>query len=1241
MKISHCPLGCRPWAPIAVLLIVLSSGKLFGIAGLEGTFEFGLDAPWRMEPNKKADGSIEYGAIPIQVTIHDGMYAKLDDVFYARDIVGGSIQNVTLRLPEKLVSLGKFYSVRVKELAPVERPPIEFGINSLYEIEQSVSDWSWPPDQSGGPFHEICRVWNGDVTADYSDLSRTSEWHATLWYVPFTKTPGASIALQIEVVLKRDPWTVVKLPFSKTEIFKDTSPYVFLRNYARVYLAPDPLPRFDKRWLYGDFHYHSQGTDNEGEAGYNYRGVIRAMGALGLDFLFAVDHASSSEQIIDADLPPVGLIPEIAHSQGDKLTEANARLTGATLRDMSAERFAFSHGLIYGDNGANRQASFHASSFRFPQNYLSYGVVPQIFLGGEVDAIPELKPSALNGSQLQYGNGLAYDLSQLCSPQGCDNPVQALLTLDADGQSFLVHDFQSLESFEYYGREHLLHFPNSSNLRIGNDTTFVASYTSRFGGATRRLDRSDVPGEPSREPLLSEFERKGVVFVAHHMNRSGSRGPDGVPWTQDHMLLKAFRSPAVLGLEFWNEDTRFRTRVCSHDFCRPSGGDLGVFLGQETGYERNEVLKAGSFNPIEESIIQFASLFGADLLPKEYHNLALPLEEVRRGFVSGGPAGSVFELQTFDVRSGLWQERTSDTEHLLHHGAYDWDLLNLRGLDFEHNPELTWLQPGEPRRMFLGGGSDAHGDLNYRRAGYFLGTDDSNDTAIGKPRNLVFVGEPEGPVIYHEDPAVAPGPSSFNGGAHPTGAPAGLLAVRPRDPIGKDPVTKPPIVDPPILIPIDPILIDPIPVTPPVLDPPVVTNPLPPIDAFPPIVAPPVIVDPLPPVNPLPPDALPPKDPVVDPGNPTPPVVNPLPPDALPPKDPVVDPGDPPLVVFPPDIRPPDFAPPNDLILDPGEVPPPGHVRPPDGFAFGLNVRPHTQEQVIRALRNGRFSVTDGPALRMAIDRNGNNQIDDDDIQMGAIYRFSKSLHDPIAGQGESQTVTLLTEIISTPEFGPIMDVDVYVGVHPGPPRPGASEPVEARMYAPLYHGPRGFADDAQHSAQRAYDSNGRTYVRQGDNYWNGEFLGDRITWNPVPGDPLRYTMTLVTTLHLDKYEVGKGITADRFFVRAFAATAGSELPQSANRYAFTNPIWLLRSELTLAPPEDPTPSTPPTGSDPTATPPTVRADRATDGRVELVFDGTLQQTPSLREPFQDVPGAMSPYPVPVDGASGFFRARK
>ena len=133
--------------------------------------------------------------------------------------------------------------------------------------------------------------------------------------------------------------------------------------------------------------------------------------------------------------------------------------------------------------------------------------------------------------------------------------------------------------------------------------------------------------------------------------------------------------------------------------------------------------------------------------------------------------------------------------------------------------------------------------------------------------------------------------------------------------------------------------------------------------------------------------------------------------------------------------------------------------------------------------------------------------------------------------------------------------------------------------------------------------------------------------------------MTLVTTLHLDKYEVGKGITADRFFVRAFAATASSEL-QSANRYAFTipsgcyvpNPPWRRKTQ--------PRRGTPPS-SDPAATPLTIRAFRAADGGVVLMFDGTLQQTRRLGEPFQDVPGATSLFPVPVQGSTGFFRARK
>jgi hypothetical protein len=503
----------------SALLLMSQGDQLLGYAGLEGTMEFACDAPWRIEPNKLPDGTIEYGAIPIQISIHDAMYAKLDDILYATDALPvGPPVPVSIHLPNQFVSVGRFHSVRIKELAPEDKPAIEFGVQSLHEIEQVVGDWPWPPSVANHPTYGISRVWKGDPTTAFLDVSRTSEWHASLWYVPGNKTPGMTVILQIDVVLQRDQWPAIKLPLSGSEILKDINPSITLRNYVRVYLAPSPLPRFDNRWLYGDFHYHSQGTDNEGEFAGCYRGAIRAVGAMGMDFVFATDHASSSEQFIDVDLPPIQKIAKIAGDEGNHLSEKDATVTGKTLRDMDVDRYAFCHGLIYGSDGVNSQASLRAWNGRWPQSYLSHKVAPQIFLGGEVDAIAEVKIASLQGYPpapgankiwLPYGDGLLYDLGQLCLPWGCVDAwdvYNRMLTFSGDLESFLVQDFQGVDSFQYFGREHLVYFPNSAALRVGNETSFVPSYTSKYGGATRRLDSSNVPGEPKREPLLREFE---------------------------------------------------------------------------------------------------------------------------------------------------------------------------------------------------------------------------------------------------------------------------------------------------------------------------------------------------------------------------------------------------------------------------------------------------------------------------------------------------------------------------------------------------------------------------------------------------------------------------------------------------------------------------------------------------------------------------------------------------------------
>lgn len=1071
--------------------------NLKGLNGVEGTFEFACDAPWRIEPHTNATGAIVYGAIPIQVSIHDARETGDDNLMYHKLPSNSMITVEPVVLPKSILSLGKFLTLRVRQLNPPTSTGDAFYLNDFHEIEMTVG--AWPSDAThSAPVYKLCRRWAGENPEPFRDLSNTSEWHGSVWYQPRNATPGSTVVLEIEVVLERDAWSddQIKGALSGQKVAIDlSSRLITLRNYVQVHFGEAPLPRFDSRWIYGDLHYHSQGTDNEGESGYNYRGVVRAMGAMGLDFLFATDHASNSEQLMDLDLH-IDLMEELFGRIGgdvDQLEEEDADETWKVLRDMDARRYRFSYDLIYGLRGVNREAAYLGANRTLPNNYQSYGVVPQLFLGGEVDAIPEVKlstagapppplptnvPSPNSFSEyakylaavslykswkpapIQYGNGLSYDVSKLRTP---GNQPMAIM-YEAAGDAMLIHDFQGLDTYDLYGREHLVYFPSSSKLDVRTGgTTFIPSFTSRFGGATRRLDA----WHKGKAPLLPEIEQKGFAFVAHHLNAgSGGRGPEGAPWTMDHMLLKAFKSRAILGLEFWNEDSRFTTRICSHGFCKDDG-----FLGSELGYERNE----------------YFSLFGYQ--PGELTDVALALPEVREGFITGRFAGSQFELKPFSLPDGRWEQATTATEHELHHGAYDWDRMNLMGLDFENQAKLPWLTNGEPRRVLMSGGSDAHGDLNYRREGYFLGAEDATDTAIGKPRNLVFAGRPEIPptintnVLNQVQTTVTTTTASTN-----------------------------------------------------------------------------------------------------------------------------------PKILNPGSVAQTTTITPTSIAVDPSKL---GTL---DTKSTNAVVQTHTQEQVIRAIKEGHYCITDGPAIRIAIDTNGNNIIDDSDIQMGDVYRFQKNL----VGR---QTVTLLVECQSTPEFGPVQKVDLYVGVQPGLGKPNG----ESRVYAPANHAVRDPARAPGSSASTAYISQGRFYAKMEDGYWQAP----ELTLKPTPGTGFKFTKAFV--LDLNRFEVSKGYSADRFFVRAFAQTTSNMAQQKPSRYAFTNPIWLLRNlqlngnlpvvqgGISIAPPPEL---------------PAVTVERDNLGQVKLEFLGILQSASDANGPFEDVEGAVSPYMVLPRDAGRFFRAR-
>jgi hypothetical protein len=931
--------------PMVVALVCLLSRSFLAIPGVEGTFEYAFDAPWRIEPTRAASGRLEYGLIPIQLSIHDAVFVDRDGV------------SMLMRLGK----FGKFQNVTITEggFSKV------FGIADLSEIEMTDGAWPWPVGLRP-PVNTICRVWKGQDPEPCSDIGKTSEWHAILWYKPRSiPTPDGYLSLTIDM----------KVDIEVNETFKGKQVVPLqLRNQVRVKFASDSLPRFDDRSLYGDLHYHSQGTDNEGESAYNYRGVVRAMGAIGLDFVFATEHASNSEQIVDADMEIQG---EVLPTHG-VITRISSK--GDVLRDMSRQRFDFYRDHIWEAGGVNTEAAVNGPSGRRPQGIVSHGVVPQIFLGGELDAIPEWDRQI---REIPYGNGLLYKVNNLNNGWTLELNTIESQSLSSKrirriteaggkpgtgtfedlwervGNEYLIRDVQGIKEYDY-GREHLVYLPKTSAKEISvnegeftfeKDSSFIPSYTGLYGGGGRRL----TDGWKGRRALLKEVEQKGYVFLAHHLNDpSGSNGPDGPPWPRS-MLEKAFRSEAVLGLEFWNENGRIKKEVKNrNDGSRDHTGGTSM----EIGYERCDWISLWGTG--------LGGVFGRRKCD------SFPTNGMVRGFQHKIFQLNIGDFPTLDLR-------TIGIERKLHHGAASWDRMNHWGLDTKLTRDLPWLERNKPRRVFMAGGSDAHGDFNYRRSGYLLGTDELNTTVIGSPRNLVFISQP-------------------------------------------------------------------------------------------------------------------------------------------------------------PDGR---------LRLDSSTMTPLNRTVE--------TAKRYSQEQVVNALKEGSFAITDGPALRIAIDTNENGQIDDSDVNLGGVAEI------PFRAP---MKVKLLVEWLSTSEFGQVSRIDLYVGTRTSKydnNLPGETKVF--RTYAPEDHGVRDAAWDTPQGVplNPAYSSGGLTYREMKDGYW----LDPTGLLRIMPTRENMYGGIRVIELDLDRFEAMQGEPGQRLFVRAFARTLKQD---DVPRYAYTNPIWIIRQPLSLRP---------------------------------------------------------------------------
>lgn len=213
-----------------------------GAGGMEGTFEYVIDVPWRLEPVPISGGGFDYGPVPIVITIHDALDVDLDDAYPGTPAP---------RIPEKL-SLGNVCRLTVTN--GNRRRHYEFG--DLDEVELSRERWPFP-DNGSTPQHELCRAWQGEDCSPLQDISETSEWHGLKWHRITQQNngepvaPGAIVDLELEVQLTRYPTVSCEEAANSQE---ELPAMLSLKNLVRVRFGESPLPRFGDGWVYGDLH---------------------------------------------------------------------------------------------------------------------------------------------------------------------------------------------------------------------------------------------------------------------------------------------------------------------------------------------------------------------------------------------------------------------------------------------------------------------------------------------------------------------------------------------------------------------------------------------------------------------------------------------------------------------------------------------------------------------------------------------------------------------------------------------------------------------------------------------------------------------------------------------------------------------------------------------------------------------------------------------------------------------------
>jgi len=147
----------------------------------------------------------------------------------------------------------------------------------------------------------------------FMSIANERFWHR-LFYIDKPKDYYGTVEIDVQFVIKVN---------GKRKGYHNDNYRISTHQPLSVYLAAEPLPRFDD-WYFGDFHYHSNYTEDQVEFGAPIAATVAMARAMGLSFFAVTDHSYDLDDREDSWLENDRQLPKW-HRMWQEISRLNQR----------------------------------------------------------------------------------------------------------------------------------------------------------------------------------------------------------------------------------------------------------------------------------------------------------------------------------------------------------------------------------------------------------------------------------------------------------------------------------------------------------------------------------------------------------------------------------------------------------------------------------------------------------------------------------------------------------------------------------------------------------------------------------------------------------------------------------------------------------------------------------------------------------------------------------------------------